>query len=80
MRVLLEQIKLTFKINVKSHPWYERRQACSSGMGRDILRWAVEESSPPSFLTQPTRPFLSAKSNNKLVIRGHLLLPDNMYS
>lgn len=25
-------------------------------------------------------PFLSAKSNNKLVIRGHLLLPDNTYS
>lgn len=30
-------------------------------------------------LTQHTCPFLSAKSNNKLVIRGHLLLPDNMY-
>lgn len=25
-------------------------------------------------------PFLSAKSNNKLVIRGHLLQPDNTYS
>lgn len=31
-------------------------------------------------LTQHTCPFLSAKSNNKLVIRGHLLLPDNTYS
>lgn len=31
-------------------------------------------------LTQRTCPFLSAKSNNKLVIRGHLLPPDNTYS
>lgn len=31
-------------------------------------------------LTWHTCPFLSAKSNNKLVIRGHLLLPDNTYS
>lgn len=49
MQVLSEQIKLTFKINVKSHPWYEGRQARSSGMGRDILRWAVEANSPLSF-------------------------------
>lgn len=31
-------------------------------------------------LTQRTCLFLSAKSSNKLVIRGHLLLPDNAYS
>lgn len=31
-------------------------------------------------LTRHTCPFLSAKSNNKLVIRGHLLLPDNTHS
>lgn len=35
---------------------------------------------PTKLLTQRTCPFLSAKSNNKLVIRGHLLLPDNTYS
>lgn len=33
MHVLSEQIKLTFKINVKSHPWYEGRQARGSGLG-----------------------------------------------
>lgn len=52
MRVLSEQIKLTFKINVKSHPWYEERQACSSGRGRD-----VEESSPPNFWPSVHVPF-----------------------
>lgn len=57
MHVLSEQIKLTFKINAKSHPWYEGRQACSSGMGGDILRWSVEESSPPSFWPSVHVPF-----------------------
>lgn len=80
MHVFLEQIKLTFKINVKSHPWYEGRQPCSSGKGRDILRWAVEANSPPSFWPSICVPFYLLKSNNKLVIRGHLLPPDNTYS
>lgn len=57
MRILSEQIKLTFKINVKSHPWYERRQTCSSGRGREILKWDVQESSPPNFWPSVHVPF-----------------------
>lgn len=48
MHVLSEQIKLTFKINVKSHPCYAGRQAPRSGVGRAILRWAMEANSQPS--------------------------------
>lgn len=45
IHVLSEQIKPTFKINVKSCLWFEGSQACSSGMARDILAWAAETSS-----------------------------------
>lgn len=40
-----EQIKPTFKINVKSCLWFEGSQAHSSGMARDISAWAAETSS-----------------------------------
>lgn len=40
---------------------------CGSKLTTELLTWR-------------TCPFLFAESNNKLVIRGHLLLPDNTYS
>lgn len=40
---------------------------CGSKLTTELLTWR-------------TCPFLFAESDNKLVIRGHLLLPDNTYS
>lgn len=49
-------------------------------MGKRYFKVGCGRKLTAKLLTQHTCPFLSAKSNNKLVIRGHLLLPDNSYS
>lgn len=56
IHVLPEQIKLAFKINVKSPPQFEESQAHGSATARGILAWAAANGVTPRLSLCPLGP------------------------